>query len=142
MTQSIIPATRTFALKDQAYFHACHTTLRTAAALATLLSLGRGRGQVINTDELAGALKEGLEEGKKAGTKLTCTGFAVFLNNEFVKFVFGIILIASLFGLGWAWYQNTRPGGNGGFLRLFIVLVGGLALIGVVGSIYTKMMGC
>jgi len=100
---------------------------------------GSGTG-VIQTGELNTALKDSLTAGRKAGTDLACTGIMVFLDNTFVKFVFGLVFLVTLVSLGWAWYQNSR--GGGGFSRLFFIIVGGMALLALIGTLASNFMGC
>lgn len=92
------------------------------------------------TETLNRDLQSSLEAGRDAGTDLACTGVMVFLSNDFVRFIFGLVLLVTLVGLGYAYYQNQR--GGGGFSRLFFLIVGGMALVALVGTLAGTFMGC
>lgn len=114
---------------------------RELTALAIFVMMGPGTlAQVIDTNALNKAVKDSLTAGVNAGRELTCTGLSVFMANDVVKFFFGLVLIVSLLSVAWAWYQNSRNGG--GFSRLFFILVGGLVVAALAGTLYSQFMAC
>jgi hypothetical protein len=137
MTQTITQPL-TYPLSPAAFGGALQRAL-TALSIFVMMAPGT-LAQVIDTNALNAAVKDSLTQGVNAGRALTCTGFSVFMDNSVVKFVFGLVLLISLVGVAWAWYQNSRNGG--GFSRLFFILVGGLVVFALAGTLYSQFMAC
>lgn len=99
-----------------------------------------GAAGTLDTTELNNSLKTSLEAGRNAGKDLTCTATNVFFASDFMKFVFGGILLVTLITIGAAWFTQSRGGATPS--RLFWVIVVGMAGIALIGTLVSNFMAC
>lgn len=97
-------------------------------------------GQTLDVSELNSALKEGLTKGRDAGKEITCTSIGVFLDQAFVKFLIGGVILATIIAAGWGWYTQAKNGTPPS--RIFWILVFAMALISISGVLFSTFMGC
>lgn len=111
-----------------------------AALYTTLFSLGVASAQTLDVEQLNADLENSLTSGRDAAKNLTCTATMVFFASDFMKFVFGGMLLITLVLVFFAWYNQQRNGVGMG--RLFWIIVVAMALVALIGTIVSNFMGC
>ena len=112
-----------------------------AAVMVALFAVSSvANAGTLDVTTLQNDLEGALTEGRDAGKNLTCTATMVFFDSDFMKFVFGGMLLISIVMAAFAWWNQSRNGVGMGRIFWLIVIV--MAVVALIATITTTFMAC